>query len=503
MIFKNYLSRKKINKWRDSLIRAIIKYSDFFFVKKFILSMAAFDPRILNYIDDPDDYKKSVSFIVNIDDRLDVAWKDCDFSKFEEVYSLNAIKANVRNALRFFYLKSDYLKFDECMKANSIGDKDLCKLYCHLILCYEPTEFYKKVGEIRLKIQSPKFEMVKELYYSGCVKEAEQYRMSVVGSGHYQVTEYNQGNLDADYKEIVYGGIKLIFIPEQGVGDEVRWSRLYRHLDYSNVTFACDERLTLIYKDYLKNAKLLPIKSLYTSRGNIKTTVQEVVKALGNGRSLDSYDFIYTNCFLFSILPKYLIATNQQSFLSKTLLTKAGKIKVGVAWSSVVRNPMRLSRYGLPLNEIVVILQVYIDKIDFYAIQSGMTKEEETLCRASGIRIVDGLDFYNDFKSSADFYSSLDAVVGVSTLNTELAAAFGPRFYHIANAPDIFYMRTGSLNDGCYNSNNHTDQLSSNTKTIGPRVGYQKDKALINKSCFEHALDEILQDFNCCDKVRD
>ena len=107
-----------------------------------------------------------------------------------------------------------------------------------------------------------------------------------------------------------------------------------------------------------------------------------------------------------------------------------------------------------------------------------------------------GVDFYNDFKSSADFYTTLDAVVGVSTLNTELAAAVGPTFYHIANAPDIFYMRTGSFDDGFFNPENHVDQLGNNTKTIGPRIGYTGDKTSINKSCFRHALDKILQDSN-------
>lgn len=502
MLLEKYINRKKINKWLEVLLRAFIKHSHLLFLKSFVLRFIALDSRLLKFIDDPNDYRLSVGFIVDVDDRLDLAWVSCEFSKFEDIYLSSEKKISPENTLRYFYLKSDYPKFKECVEENSFLNKDLYKLYFSLILSHEPAIFYDKVKEIRSEINSPKFEMVKELYYRGCVKEAEQYRMSVANSAHDQITKFNQSNTDLDLKSIVSGNVKVIFIPEQGVGDEVRWSRLYHYLDYDNVTFACDERLAPVFGSYINNARLLSIKSLYSSRGEVRATIQELLKSLGTDDVFEMYDCIYTNCSIFSILPKNLIKTQSKSFLSKTTLRKrTKKIKVGVAWSSAVRKPMRSSRFGLPLHELVDVLPDYVDKMDFYAIQSGMTEDETFLCEAFGVKLVEHIDFYNDFKSSAGFYSALDAVVGVSTLNTELAAAVGPKFYHIANAPDIFYMRTGSLDDGCFNPDNHADQLSNNAKTIGPRIGYENDKTSINKSCFRHALDEILKDSSYDKKV--
>jgi hypothetical protein len=95
---------------------------------------------------------------------------------------------------------------------------------------------------------------------------------------------------------------------------------------------------------------------------------------------------------------------------------------------------------------------------------------------------------YNDFDGSADFLSSLDYVVGPSSLLTELAAACGTTFLHIANAPEISLMRNGNINQISLH-----DQLSNNTITVYPKVGYTDSKESINRSCIDHAF-EIIQE---------
>lgn len=453
-------------------------------------------PALLKYIDNPIDYKLCVVFVVKKDKKLELAWMENDFAKFSQIYLSDDSGASCPNTLRFHFINSNYDEFDSCINRPDVSvGKELFKLYYHFILSHEPNKFYEKIKIIRSKINEQKFEKIKEYYYSGDVKAAEEYRMSLMGSRHLELLKLTGENADLNYEDVVSGSVRVIFIPEQGVGDEVRWSRLYRQLDYVNVTFACDKRLEPIFKSYLKNAKLLPIKSLYTSRKDVNKTIREVSIALGGKDIFEEYDFIRTNCRLFNILEAHFLKTSMKPFLTNNYAChNFGKIRVRIAWLSAVRNHSRSSRYGLSLSEIIEILPQYFNRFEFYSVQSGMTNDEKLLCKASRINIVEDIDFYNDFKSSADFYSTLDAAVGVSTLNTELAAAVGPTFYHLANAPDIFYMRTGSLMDGHYDANNHVDQLGSNVKTIGPLIGYKSKKSLINKSCLKHALDEILQD---------
>ena len=111
-----------------------------------------------------------------------------------------------------------------------------------------------------------------------------------------------------------------------------------------------------------------------------------------------------------------------------------------------------------------------------------MNNDDRLFCQQNGINAVDHIDLYNDFNESSSFLASLDCVVGPSSLNTELAAACGTTFFHIANAPEVAFMRNGELDK----ISNH-DQLSENTITVHSLYGYgERGNYEITKDCFSH-----------------
>lgn len=108
--------------------------------------------------------------------------------------------------------------------------------------------------------------------------------------------------------------------------------------------------------------------------------------------------------------------------LQKNSSEPGKRLKVGLNWRSGLINARRQKQY-LSLSDVQEILK--IENIDFYALQHGMTQEEQVLCAESGVIMLENVDWQDDFETIAAVCANMDLVVGISSSSFEVAAAVG------------------------------------------------------------------------------
>ncbi|WP_404418446.1 hypothetical protein [Marinospirillum sp.] len=496
-----------IIKQYKKIVKKIVAHSVFVFEKLGfqaiifrLFSRSRYYPFLANFIVNEESCEILVRFARDANQKAEVFWILSRFDSFLEACKTNQDLLSPINRIRFFYLLKDFDSSDYFLKKESFGRhiNEACKLHLLLLLSFHPELFDQEIKVIRKIANNNDLEKIKEYYYKGDVRGAEIYRMSRNESCHNQLVKLGcySSNILLSHNYI-FKGCKILFVPEQGIADEVRWSRLYKFLDFDNITFACDERLEFFLQRFLSNAAVLPFKSLYSNRSDVELTISAIESSRFIGSVFNEFDFVFTNCAIFSLLNDEELKTEMLPWLndgSEFNLdgSDSRKKRVGIAWESATRNPMRSARYGLPLSDIAQVVKEYSNKVDFYSLQAKVTSKEKHICEEIGVKEIRGVDLYNDFVASADFYTELDAVVGVSTLNTELAASVGPTFYHVAMSPDILYMRSGALHEDSDKISLSCDQLGNNTVTVFPLSGYGVSRSEVAQSCFRCALDKIL-----------
>ncbi|OEE83860.1 hypothetical protein A1OQ_03690 [Enterovibrio norvegicus FF-162] len=313
----------------------------------------------------------------------------------------------------------------------------------------------------------------------GAEIERENYRASL------------QNYININYHDSQVSGIsrdkesrKVLFTAEQGVADEVRWSRLYHKISQvtsSQISISCDPRFHKLFSDSFANITFLPWKRKFRMSGQSLIDFHEF--NIPDCRL--EFDEIYSTSKMFEIVGNDKVKTKMGGFLKAATLkrvTSGGAFKIGIMWSSSLSAGLRGLRYGIDFEDYLPLIQfLHKNGAEVYSIQSPMSEEEIHKCNLNGVKIVcDKVDLYNDFYSSSSFYSELNVVVGVSSLNTELAAAVGTKFYHIANSPEVTLMRNGDFRHSA------KDQLGNNTVTVYPENGYGLGKS--NTECVEHLL---------------
>jgi hypothetical protein len=294
-----------------------------------------------------------------------------------------------------------------------------------------------------------------------------------------------EGYLNRRFKKITQKDManteSVLFIAEQGVADEVRWARLYSRINRSNVTITCDHRFYQLFSSSFPHITFIPVARDY--RKPRDSTIEEFHhNALPSNVCLEQYDCISSTSMLFVCLPEAEIKTRNDTYLKVTdLPAKSSKKKIGIMWSSSFAPGLRGHRYAIDKQHYISLIKE-TPHYEYYCLQSPMTENDTMFCQQNGINVVDHVDLYNDFNKSSSFLASLDYVIGPSSLNTELAAACGTTFFHIANAKEVASMRNGDLDL----ISSH-DQLSENTVTIYPIQNYgERSNYEITKDCFDH-----------------
>lgn len=479
----NVLLNLDVENFNDSLNR--LKYSRGFLELISILSVIA--PSSSWFLS-PENIKFLIKSSCDIDNRdiiLRILWNLCEFESFETICLIDELP---HNALKLHEINKDYVKTNNVI-ASLIKNKDSSLRTLHIygfwsVLSERPNKIFKYISSIkRLGYNVPAYNVYEHLFRGDVVK-AERSRMQL-DKGLMYFIENNIIKLQS--KKIEFTSNKVLIIAESGVADEVRWARLYHKINFSNVWIVCDPRLKSLFEFNFPKINFIGHKRKFRGTGtsildfhlsNIPYDLDSIKK---------DFDFVLSTGSLFTLLED--IETKQSSYLSLPEFresSKASRKKIGIMWSSSLKASGRTLRYSLTKNDITYLIQ-RLPEVDFYSLQSPLIESDADFCREMNIFVEEDLDLYNDFYNSSIFMNSLDYVIGPSSLNTELAAACGAKFLHIANSPEVAMMRNGRVSDfGTH------DQLSNNTLTIVPGIGYSGySQQEINKSCIDKAIETI------------
>jgi ADP-heptose:LPS heptosyltransferase len=92
----------------------------------------------------------------------------------------------------------------------------------------------------------------------------------------------------------------------------------------------------------------------------------------------------------------------------------------------------------------------------------------------------DDIDLYDDFDGMSDLLSSLDLVIGISSVPAELAAALGVKVWFLGFSPENFVLRTSG-------GRTEIDQLTANAINFtAPDIDFSEPVEI----CIEKVMDE-------------
>lgn len=425
---------------------------------------------------------------------LQILWNNCEFDKFVTLYTEDTEDTGDISRVRYNELSKNYrdtiLFIEQLIKNKDKSIKHYAVYGFWAYLSVSPNKvnnYIRKLDKIDACV--PSFNVYKKLFLGKTI-EAENERTKLVNSLQYFISKNisdNCPNLN-DFKNN-----KVLVIAESGVADEVRWSRIYQKINFSNVSIVCDPRLKHLFTNTYKNIKFIPHKRLFRGNGTsiLDYHLNNLPDSIENIKH--EFDFVISSGSLFKVLGASVTKTDLESYLvtkidrRQTLANEdLNKVKVGIMWSSSLGVPGRVVRYALLQQEIEAFISM-LPEVEFHSLQAPLSDDDKEFCKKNNIYINDKIDLYNDFDSSSEYFKELDFVVGPSSLNTELSAAVGPRFLHICNAPELTSMRTGMLTKF-----SHRDQLSSNTITIFPSQGFHcRSRLDINLDCLRNAAEYI------------
>lgn len=267
----------------------------------------------------------------------------------------------------------------------------------------------------------------------------------------------------------------LLFIADQGVGDEIRQYGYYNELVkvFDVVHATCDPRLKRLLEANFPDIQFHPV---WRTRLGLTDRIHRIdnrIKGFGG--------VLYNNLSedIRPLLDSVTCVTNHGALmvakaegkLNQTTNVKAvystvhsldqhpnKLLRIGVLWRSSLVHGTRSLMY-LSAKSLDPILKV--KEVEFHCIQHGLTPEERAFCASHDV-VVPDIDLYDDFDGMASYISSLDLVIGISTVPAELAAALGVPVWFLGFSPENLFLRTNG-------GQTETDQLTRNAIVIGPQ----------------------------------
>ncbi|HEQ3516660.1 TPA: hypothetical protein VGT23_003367 [Vibrio cholerae] len=427
---------------------------------------------------------------------LRILWGLCYFDYFK---LLSTYDEQPEIILKYNEINKDYQKsidlINLMIKERSPSLRTLHIYGFWALLHLQPHRIFKYFNSIdKLGFKIPAYDVYKYLF-KGDVVSAEKSRMRLNNS---LMSFINNNVKTVDYKKFDFNK-KCLIIAESGVGDEVRWSRLYHKINRDNIYIVCDPRLKEIFEANFSRINFIAHKRKFRGTGTSILDFHMANIPFNLDVLKNNFDYVISTGCLFTLLDNVDTSSMPYLYLPEfkdNIKTKYEKLRVGIMWSSSLKASGRSLRYALTKDD-VRYLRERLPFVDFYSLQSPIDDNDIKFCNENRILIKDDLDLYNDFYRSAIFMNSLNYVIGPSSLNTELGAACGSRFLHIANSPEVAMMRNGRVN----NFNTH-DQLSNNAVTIFPDIGYSgNSQREINISCMKKIIKILSKDMKNNEKI--
>lgn len=268
---------------------------------------------------------------------------------------------------------------------------------------------------------------------------------------------------------------RMFLVADEGVGDEIRSAQFYSFLlgSFDKVCATCDPRLKGIFERSFPGIDFYPIK-----RTRKQTSTREETKS-SRLVGFDENVSKYLDSNVLEQLSKFEHVTFAQNLMfnyfsgeyarrqggaylvwdrSPRISVTVGKLKIGILWRSHLMVGMRKLMY-LRVEDFAPLTQV--EGVEIWSIQHAMTEAETQACRELGINLLDDVDLFNDFESTAGCLLGLDLLIGISSVPMELGAALGIETWMLGFSPENYYLRTAG-------GRTEVDQLTLNSTVIAP-----------------------------------
>jgi len=210
---------------------------------------------------------------------------------------------------------------------------------------------------------------------------------------------------------------KILVLREQGIGEEILFSSMYKELIAlnNNLKVETDQRLIGIFERSFQNKVFVP--DGYYSKN------QEALK------DFDSVIFAGSLCAYFRKNKKdflkepYLVADQKKvQEIKENQIFFSHKLKIGLSWKSVVSVYGKLK--SLTLSDFAPLLK---KERQFINLQYGEVEEEINLEKNKNFELYsfDKIDLFNDLEGLMSLLKNIDVFVTVSNSTAHIAAAMG------------------------------------------------------------------------------
>lgn len=310
--------------------------------------------------------------------------------------------------------------YEECLKINPKNDQALNNIAPSY---FSVGQIDKAEEAIRASINLSPNTMYQHMFLSNLLLQTKRL---TEGWDEYRWSHYgNNFDLTVKHNNIPYWngedlkGKKIFVFAEQGIGDEILFSWLYKNLirDAEKVGIACQKRLLPLFRNSFPEAQV----ERYMFQANREMDIEFMVFPDFNVSEFDyqctageiaryywkEYEDIEPNS------EPILIPTKEKiDHWRKEVEKLSHDISVGIAWRSGVRFANRARNYAELMDWVPILKQ---KNINFVNVQYGDCQAElDELESKTGIKIHNfkDLDLKDDFDGTTAMMQSLDLVMG-------------------------------------------------------------------------------------------
>ncbi len=376
--------------------------------------------------------------------------KDTAFKYFKLCLNINPNYPNALNniGLIYFYYEKNKKAFECFNKALKI-DPNMIDLYFNVGHTYfklgnfkEAEKWFSKGFNIDPENKNGHYN------YSFMLLAKQEYKLAWE-EFEYRLKRSEKINENFLYKDIKHKlwknqnlkGKKVLVVKEQGIGDEILYSSMYKELFTlnKNIIIESDPRLIKIFNRSNKLNNFVPTNQISQNKKELKK-IDIIIFAGSLGRLFrqDKNDFPKRNSYL---IPD----SNLVSKIKDRLNNYNNKPKIGISWFS--KNKRIGGGKSISLKELSPILTT--SSVSFINLQyDDHTEEINKFNKEKNSEIINlkDIDKFNDIENLAALLQSLDLFITVSNTTAHLSGALGKETWVMAPKNDslLFYWNTGS-----------------------------------------------------------
>jgi len=349
---------------------------------------------------------------------------DRAFIFFKKAYKINKNNSKTLiNVGNFLSLRDKNLYAIKAYKKALSNDPNNIEIYSNIGLAYarsrdfENTNKYYEIAQKNNSVSPSLSLSMAYLYiYKNNFERAWDLFESRKLTRKFKQKEYLLSKASLANKETIINK-KILVLREQGIGEEILFSSMYKELIAlnNNLKIETDSRLISIFERSFENKIFVP-DGYYSKKKEFFKNFDSVIFA----GSLCGY--FRRNKRDFLKIP-YLVADQTKvQEIKENEIFSSQKLKIGLSWKSVVSVYGRLK--SLTLEDFAPLIK---KERQFINLQYGDVEEEINLEKNKNFKLYsfDKINLFNDLEGLMTILKNIDVFVTISNSTAHIAAAMG------------------------------------------------------------------------------